>query len=103
MTMTISFRPLAAVLLLAAPLAASAAQPGGSDLDRMSDTGGILGRAAAPQDDGGAGTANLGPCGPAPCPPPNAPPVPLDGGLSLLAVAGAGYAARRLRARRGGA
>lgn len=28
------------------------------------------------------------------------PPVPVDGGLSLLALAGAGYAARRLRKRR---
>ena len=31
---------------------------------------------------------------------PDAPPVPIDGGLSLLALAGAGYAAKRLRARR---
>ncbi len=44
MTMTLSLRLLAAGLLLAAPLAASAAPTGGSDLDRMSDTGGILGR-----------------------------------------------------------
>ncbi len=37
-------------------------------------------------------------------PPPNPPtppaPVPLDGGLTLLAVAGAGYATKKLRARR---
>ncbi len=33
--------------------------------------------------------------------PPTAPaPVPLDGGLTLLAVAGAGYATKKLRARR---
>ena len=38
--------------------------------------------------------------GPGPPPPPPPPPnVPLDGGLGLLALAGAGYAARRLRQR----
>lgn len=89
--MTISFRVLAAVLLLAAPLAASAAPGGGSDLDRMSDTGSILG--AAPGSD-------TPPAGIVPDPPPNSDPVPLDGGLSLLALAGAGLAATRLRKRR---
>ncbi len=36
----------------------------------------------------------------APTPPVTPPIVPLDGGLSLLALAGAGYAAKRLRGRR---
>ncbi|MEL6610627.1 MAG: hypothetical protein AAFQ53_00915 [Bacteroidota bacterium] len=31
--------------------------------------------------------------------PPNPPQVPIDGGLGLLALAGAGYAARKLRQR----
>ena len=39
--------------------------------------------------------------GPGPPPPPPPPPgVPLDGGLGLLALAGAGYAAHKLRRRR---
>ncbi|MEM6326560.1 MAG: hypothetical protein AAF791_05525 [Bacteroidota bacterium] len=39
--------------------------------------------------------------GPGPPPPPPPPPgVPIDGGLGLLALAGAGYAAHRLRRRR---
>ena len=69
-----------------------------SALDRRGDTGGlgetdgVLGAApsGAPAED------DLAP----PSPPVDAPPVPVDGGLVLLAAAGAGYAARRLRARR---
>ncbi|HLT48793.1 MAG TPA: hypothetical protein VK002_16295 [Rubricoccaceae bacterium] len=41
---------------------------------------------------------DLGPvddCGGFPCPPPD--PVPVDGGLGLLALAGGAYAVRRLR------
>ncbi|HEX8385455.1 MAG TPA: hypothetical protein VF576_04685 [Rubricoccaceae bacterium] len=45
-----------------------------------------------------AGTAAMG--GGPPDPPPPPPAVPLDGGLSLLALAGAGYATKKLRARR---
>lgn len=41
---------------------------------------------------------NFGP-GPPPPPPPPPSDVPLDGGLGLLALAGAGYAARRLSKR----
>ncbi len=81
-------RLLALFLLASVPLIAPAAQ-GDSDLSRMSDTSGILGRSAA-ADDPSAAPSNL-----VPDPPPDALPVPLDGGLSLLALAGAGYAVRR--------
>lgn len=49
--------------------------------------------AAAPEAPA-ASEDNFGPGPPPPPPPP--PNVPLDGGLGLLALAGAGYAARRL-------
>ena len=89
-------------LALALPITVSAAptQDRGSDLDRLSSTeavgssGGMLDARTAP-----AGPATLDEAAP-PLPPPDAPPVPIDGGLSLLASAGAGYAAKRLRARR---
>ena len=84
-----TLRALAAGLLLAAPLVAAAAP--GSDLDRLSGTDDILGAAPVPQE-----PAEADPPGP----PTDTDPVPLDGGLSLLALAGAGYAAKRLRARR---
>ena len=81
-------------LLAFAPVASATAQGEGSDLDRLSSTDGILGDAsrAATQPE----TFDAAPPGP----PPEAPPVPLDGGLMLLAIAGAGYAARRLRTKR---
>ena len=82
-------------LLVLAPAASAAGQGEGSDLDRLSSTDGILGgasRKAAPSTE----TQDALPPGtPAP-----APSVPVDGGLVLLAVAGAGFAARRFRARR---
>jgi hypothetical protein len=98
---------LALLLALAFSAAAAAtARPvtGGTVLDRLGDTEGVLGTPAAdvPSDTpvegrvcDGVETGSNGPC-----PPPTAPPVPVDGGLGLLAVAGAGYAARRLRAQR---
>ena len=92
--MTAPLRLLTAALVLAAPLVASAA-PGGSDLDRLSETGAVLRSEVQPEAPG-----PLDEFAPPPGPPPDAAPVPLDGGLSLLALAGAGYAARRLRARR---
>jgi hypothetical protein len=55
---------------------------------------------AAPSNDGGfAVRSDSDPPGAFEPPdlPPNPPPVPVDGGLALLALAGAGYAARRLR------
>ncbi|HEX8386830.1 MAG TPA: hypothetical protein VF576_11640, partial [Rubricoccaceae bacterium] len=79
-----------------------------SDLDRLSGTDGFFDRAPQASDGPTFGNDELD-CdgngtndtpGNTPCPPPNAPPVPLDGGLSLLALAGAGYAARKLHARR---
>lgn len=78
--------------MLAMPMSASATPPGGSDLDRLSGTQALIPQASddAPPADEAA----------PPGPPPDAPPVPLDGGLSLLALAGAGYAAKRLRKRR---
>lgn len=90
--MTAPLRLLTAALVLAAPLVASAA-PGGSDLDRLSETGTVLRSEVQPEAPGPLDEL-------VPPPPPDAAPVPLDGGLSLLAVAGAAYAAKRLRARR---
>ena len=90
--MTAPLRLLTAALVLAAPLVASSA-PGGSDLDRLSETGAVLRSDVQPEAPGPLDEA-------VPLPPPDAAPVPLDGGLSLLAVAGAAYAAKRLRARR---
>ncbi|HEX9953530.1 MAG TPA: hypothetical protein VGB53_17330 [Rubricoccaceae bacterium] len=87
-------RFLTAALVLATPLAASAAPGDGSDLDRLSETSTVLQDEAQPET-----PFPLDEAVPPP-PPPDAPPVPLDGGLSLLALAGAGYAARKLRARR---
>ena len=86
--------PLLLTLLAFAPVASATAQGEGSDLDRLSSTDEILGadRAPATQPE----TFDVAPPGP----PPNAPPVPIDGGLTLLAIAGAGYAARRLRAKK---
>lgn len=52
----------------------------------------VSGAVIGPMDCGGADQP--------PCPPVDPNPVPLDGGLSLLALAGTGYAARKLRARR---
>lgn len=100
------FPALLALLLLAAPASFASDNPldDGSSLDRMGDTGGILGgRAtqplapapAASRVCNGVETGNN-----LPCLPPTAPPVPVDGGLTLLALAGAGYATRKLRARR---
>ena len=89
------------VALVLLPLSARAAPGDGSDLDRLSETSAYAGPEADPSPVGGEDA--IGACGTpgnAPCPPLDAPPVPLDGGLSLLALAGAGYAARRLRARR---
>ena len=91
--MTAPLRLLTAALVLAAPLVASAA-PGGSDLDRLSETGTVLRSDVQPEAPGPLDEAAP------PAPPPDAAPVPLDGGLSLLAIAGAAYAAKRLRARR---
>lgn len=71
---------VAALLLAAGPLAAQS----------------VPDWAAAPSSDASAeAEANKGPGPPPPPPPP--PGVPVDGGLALLALAGAGYAARRLR------
>lgn len=86
------------ILLLLAPLAASAA-PGDSDLDWLSGTDGIVGPSVSPgslssDPDGRASRLAADPVVPA-----DNPAVPIDGGLSLLALAGAGYAARRLRRR----
>ena len=89
-------------LLVLAPVAAFAA-PGDSPLDRMGDTGSILGSSASSASEAptasricnGVETGST-----APCPPPEAAAVPIDGGLSLLALAGIGFAARRLRSRR---
>ena len=95
--MTAPLRLLTAALVFASPLVASAA-PGDSDLDRLSETSTYASPETDPLPIGGEDA--VGPCGNAPCPPADAPPVPLDGGLSLLAIAGAAYAAKRLRARR---
>ena len=57
---------------------------------------------ASPTTDAPATTndqARFGPGAPPP-PPPPPPSVPLDGGLSFLALAGAGYAAHKLRRQR---
>ena len=88
-----TLRLLAAGLLLSAPLAAVAAPGGGSDLDRLSGTQALIPQAAG--DDAPPPDEAMPPGAP-----PDATPVPLDGGLSLLALAGAGYAAKRLRKRR---
>ena len=93
--MTSPIRLFVAGLLLAAPLVASASPGEGSDLDRLSGTDAVL---SAPSPSETPGTSDA--AGVPPGPPPDAPPVPLDGGLSLLAIAGAGYAAKKLRARR---
>ncbi len=99
--MTLSLRLLAAGLLLATSFSASAQD---SSLDRLSGTEAVLGSSGSSvgTDAPTAGRVCNGveTGSSAPCPPPDAPPVPLDGGLSLLALAGAGYAAKRLRARR---
>ena len=91
-------------LLVFAPAVAFAA-PGDSPLDRMGDTGGILGSGTTGAPDAGPTASRLCPDGTStpgntPCPPPTAAAVPIDGGLSLLALAGIGFAARRLRSRR---
>ena len=95
-------------LLVFAPAVAFAA-PGDSPLDNMGDTGGILGSGTTAAPDAGPTASRLCPDGAggtfetgstAPCPPTGAPAVPVDGGLALLAIAGAGFAAKRLRARR---
>lgn len=100
-----------ALLLLAAPpsFAADGGRVDGTPLDsgpsidRMGETGviGALGRRATPSSgtasrDCGGGVMTPGNT---PCPPPDAPAVPVDGGLTLLALAGAGYATRKLKAR----
>ena len=92
-------RFLVALALSAVPLTAMAQ----SDLDRLSATRGF----SAPHTPGFEARV-LPPALPpdeaaAPLPggePTQVPGVPIDGGLSLLALAGAGYAAKRLRARR---
>ena len=91
MNSTTPMRFLSVLALLALPLVASAA-PSDGPLDALSETPGFE-RAAPP-----AGVPDEV-AAPAPGGAPTQ--VPLDGGLSLLALAGAGYAARRLRARRG--
>ena len=91
--MILLLRVLAVVLLAVSPFAASSAQDDGSDLDRLSETGTVLRSDVQPEAPGPLDEA-------VPPPPPDAAPVPLDGGLSLLAIAGAAYAAKRLRARR---
>ena len=75
------FLLVAALLLAAGPLAAQS----------------VPDWAAAPSSDASTvdSESKLGPGPPPPPPPP--PGVPVDGGLALLALAGAGYAARRLR------
>ena len=103
--MTASLRLLAVALFVAAPLTASATSQGhpGTDLDRLSESGNIGNGAIILDDEAQTGasgpvvqTENVMP----PDLPPTTTPVPVDGGLSLLALAGAGYAAKRLRARR---
>jgi hypothetical protein len=75
-------------LLLVAPAASAAGPQSLPDWASPSAT-------AAP-----APTADMTPGTPSPPQPPAEPPaVPLDGGLSLLALAGAGYATKKLRAR----
>ena len=100
--MILFLRVLAVVLLAVSPFAASSAQDDGSDLDRLSESATFSSAASdpAPQPLAGRICNGVETGSTAPCPPPDAPPVPLDGGLSLLAVAGAAYAAKRLRARR---
>ena len=85
-----------ALVLLAAPASYAASGgplDGGSALDRMGSTDGVLGSSSKSKD----ATEFAGPG--APPPPPDAPAVPVDGGLTLLALAGAGYATRKLRTR----
>ncbi|HEX8299294.1 MAG TPA: hypothetical protein VF594_09065 [Rubricoccaceae bacterium] len=89
-------RFIALLLLLIAPFAGTTAQ-GRSDLDRLSETSAYTSPEESPSPVGGEDALACGDPGSPPCPPPDAPPVPVDGGLSLLALAGAGYAARRLR------
>lgn len=86
-------RFLFALLLLAAPLAAHA-----QGLDGLMTTPGFEpppAEAAAPPTPNGPGVPIPGgPGGNGPVQ------VPVDGGLTLLALAGAGYAAKKLRDRR---
>jgi len=103
--MSVRLTLLALLVVVSASASAPAAQDGGSDLDRLSNTEGVLGEARqapeAPAGEVGGRICNGVETGnDFPCPPDDAPPVPIDGGLSLLALAGAGYAAKRLRARR---
>lgn len=82
-------RLLFVALLL--PLAASTQ----SDLDRLSGTPGF----ERPQAAARAAEATPTPGGGAPNPGGGPTQVPVDGGLTLLALAGTGYAAKKLRDR----
>ncbi len=87
-------RFLFALSLLAAPLAAHA-----NGLDGLMTTPGYEAPSSAAQ---GPGPTPNQPAPPIPGGPGGSgpPQVPVDGGLTLLALAGAGYAAKKLRARR---
>jgi hypothetical protein len=102
--MIVRFSLFALALAVSATTSAAPTPDRTSDLDRLSNTENFRGRPdsdAAPTSPTGGRICNGVETGNnAPCPPPDAPPVPVDGGLSLLALAGAGYAAKRLRARR---
>lgn len=85
-------RTLAALATLAVALLLPAAPAGAQSLPSWASPGGQRARppaepsfGLAPEDDDDA--------------PPTLPPVPVDGGLGLLALAGGAYAARRLSRR----
>lgn len=87
-------RSLLVLVLLGVTAVPAVASEGIGRTDGIGSADGFFGRSQPSAPSGGESFAAP------PNPPANAPPVPVDGGLALLAVAGAGYAAKRLRARR---
>lgn len=85
-------RTLGAALCLGLPLSAVAQ----TNLQPLPDW--LTPQASEAPTPGGPSTPGFSPPGGDACCDP--PPVPVDGGLSLLALAGAGYAVRQLRRRR---